>query len=158
MTDRLLTGLTAFDASKVILLLGGYAPYGYATDTKIVVAKTGDINVPYAGTDGDVSIAYQRNKLGTLTISLQNTSDSNEVLSAFAAQTDQTGIVAFPVYLKDPKGFGLNTIGWIQSQPDMTIGAEIQSVDWVIGLMDSRLTYGVASNSIALNSITGITV
>lgn len=157
--DQLLTGLGVFDPSETILLLGGWAPYGFATDTKIVVSKAGDVISPYAGTDGDVSLALQRNKLGTLTLSLQNTSDANEVLTAFHQQMYRTRIGAFPVYLQDPQGFGLMTIGWIQSQPDVTIGSEIQSADWVIGLKDATLSRSVVSTSLsALNGITGISI
>ncbi len=158
--DKMLTGYGAFDAGEVILLLGGYAPVGYATDTKIVVSKSNDIISPYTGTDGDTSLSLQRNKLGTLTMSLQNTSESNEVLTAFHQQMYQTRVVAFPVYLQDPRGFGLSTVGWIQSQPDMTIGAEVQSVDWVIGLKDASLSYldAFSTSLSAMNGIKGLTV
>ncbi len=158
--DQLLTGLTAFDPSEVVLLLGGWEPYGYADDTKINVTKTGDIIAPYSGTDGDVSLALQRNKLGTMTISLQSTSDANEVLCSWHEQMYITRIVAFPVYLSDPKGFSIQTIGWIQSQPDMSIGTETGTVDWVIGLKDATITrgFGVSTGLGALNGIQGIAV
>ncbi len=38
--DQMLTGLMAYDPSEVTLLLGGWAPYGFATDTKITITKT----------------------------------------------------------------------------------------------------------------------
>lgn len=158
--DQLLTGLTAFDPSEVTLLLGGWEPYGYADDTKIAVSKTGDIITPYTGTDGDTSLALQRNKLGTLTISLQSTSDANEVLCSWHEQMYLTRVVAFPVYLSDPKGFSIQTIGWIQTQPDMSIGVETGTVDWVIGLKDATITrsLGVSTALGALNGIKGISV
>lgn len=160
--DQMLTGLFAYDASEVVLLLGGWAPYGFATDTKITIAKTGDVITPYSGTDGDVSLALQRNKLGTLTMSIQNTSGANEVLAAYHQQMYLTREVAFPVYLVDPRGYGLFTVGWIQSQPDITIGAEVQAADWVIGLKDATVSYDAGSSALsainALNSIKGITV
>ena len=84
--DQMLTGLMAYDPSEVTLLLGGWAPYGFATDTKITITKTSDIIVPYSGTDGDVSLALQRNKLGTLTLSLQATSGANDVITAYHEQ------------------------------------------------------------------------
>lgn len=156
--DKMLTGATAFDPSEVILLLGGFEPYGYADDTKITVAKTGDIITPYSGTDGDVSLALQRNKLGTMTISLQSTSGANEVFCSWHEQMYLTRIVAFPVYLSDPKGFSIQTFGWIQSQPDMSIGNEIGTVDWVIGLKDATVTrgFGVSTGLGALNGIKGL--
>lgn len=154
--DQMLTGLMAYDPSEVTLLLGGWSPYGFAEGTKITVTKTGDIITPYSGTDGDVSLALQRNTLGTLTMSLQATSSANEVMTAFHSQMYLTRTVAFPVWLEDPRGFIVNTIGWIQSQGENTIGNEVTAVDWVIGLKNCTLTKG--TTAISLNAIQGITV
>lgn len=157
--DKMLTGIWAYDPSQVVLSLGGWEPEGFASDTKIVVSKSNDIINPYAGTDGDVSLALSRNRLGTLTMSLQRTSSSNEVLSAYAQAMYSTRQVAFSVYLEDPRGYYLSTIGWIQSQPDDTIADTIQENQWVIGLMDATLlrsAVGVGVN--ALNSITALTI
>lgn len=157
--DKMLTGVFAYDPSQVILSLGGWEPWGFAADTKIVISKTNDIINPYAGTDGDVSLALSRNRLGTLTMSLQRTSPANEVLAAYAQTMYSTRQVAFPVYLEDPMGYSLSTIGWIQAQPDDTIGETIQDNQWVIGLKDATLvrsTVGLGFS--ALNSITALTI
>ena len=157
--DKMLTGVMAYDPSQVILSLGGWEPWGFASDTKIVVSKANDIINPYSGTDGDVSLALSRNRLGTLTMSLQRTSPANEVLSAYAQMMYSTRQVAFSVYLEDPRGYYINTIGWIQSQPDDTIGETIQENQWVIGLKDATLlrsAVGVGVN--ALNSISALTI
>lgn len=155
----MLTGVMAYDPSQVILSLGGWEPWGFAADTKIVINKTNDIINPYSGTDGDVSLALSRNRLGTLTMSLQRTSPANEVLAAYAQTMYSTRQVAFSVYLEDPRGYYISTIGWIQSQPDDTIGETIQENQWVIGLKDASLlrsAVGVGVN--ALNSISALTI
>lgn len=155
----MLTGMMAYDPSQVILSLGGWEPWGFAADTKIVISKSNDIINPYSGTDGDVSLALSRNRLGTLTMSLQRTSPANEVMAAFAQTMYSTRLVAFPVYLEDPRGYYITTIGWVQSQPDDTIGETIQENQWVIGLKDATLlrsAIGVGVN--ALNSITAMTL
>ena len=157
--DKMLTGVMAYDPSQVILSLGGWEPWGFAADTKIVINKTNDIINPYSGTDGDVSLALSRNRLGTLTMSLQRTCPANEVLAAYAQTMYSTRQVAFSVYLEDPRGYYISTIGWIQSQPDDTIGETIQENQWVIGLKDASLlrsTVGVGVN--ALNSISALTI
>lgn len=157
--DKMLTGVMAYDPSNITLSLGGWQPYGFSSDTKIVISKSNDIINPYAGTDGDVSLALSRNRLGTMTISLQRTSDANEVLAAYAQTMYSTREVAFSVYLEDPRGYYISTIGWIQSQPDDTMGDTIQSNDWVIGLKDATLlrsTAGVAVST--LNSISALTI
>lgn len=153
----MLTGFEAYDPSEITLSLGGWEPYGFATGTKIVIAKSNDIITPYAGTDGDVSLALMRNRLGTLTMSLQRTSDANSYLTAYHASMYSTREVAFSVYLKDPMGFTLTTVGWIQSQPQDTMGDTIQQVDWVIGLKDATLTRDTTSTTLsAISTVTSL--
>lgn len=157
--DKMLTGVMAYDPSNITLSLGGWQPYGFAQGTKITVAKTNDIITPYAGTDGDVSLALNRNKLGTMTISLQRTSDANQILSTYAQTMYSTREVAFSVYLEDPRGYYISTIGWIQSQPQDTMGDAIETNDWVIGLKDATLLRTSASAALGvLNSISALTI
>ncbi len=157
--DKMLTGVMAYDPSNITLSLGGWEPYGFASDTKIVISKSNDIINPYGGTDGDVSLALSRNRMGTMTISLQRTSGANEVLSTYAQTMYSTRQVAFPVYLEDPRGYYISTIGWIQSQPDDTMGDTITTNDWVIGLKDASLLRNTATLGLSvLNSITALTI
>ena len=157
--DKMLTGVMAYDPSNITHSLGGWEPYGFASDTKIVISKSNDIINPYGGTDGDVSLALSRNRMGTMTISLQRTSEANEVLSTYAQTMYSTRQVAFPVYLEDPRGYYISTIGWIQSQPDDTMGDTITTNDWVIGLKDASLLRNTATLGLSvLNSITALTI
>ena len=154
--DKMLTGTSAYDPSNVTLTLGGWSPYGWSADTKIVVSKTNDIINPYSGTDGDVSLSLSRNRLGTMTLSLQRTSDANEIFTAFVQQGYTTREVAFTVYLEDPMGYYISTIGWIQSQPEDTIGETIGENQWVIGLKDASLLR--TASDLALNAISALTI
>lgn len=157
--DKMLTGVMAYDPSQVILSLGGWEPWGFAADTKIVIAKSNDIINPYSGTDGDVSLALSRNRLGTLTMSLQRTSPANEVLATYAQTMYSTRKIAFSVYLEDPRGYYISTIGWIQSQPEDTIGEMITENQWVIGLKDASLLRNEVGVGLStLNSISALTI
>jgi len=152
MAGKHLTGQGAFDPSEVVLLLGGYNPYGF-TENKIVVAKAEDNILPMVGSDGDWSVAINRNTLGTMTIGLQNTSPSNKVLAAYAIQAKTTRKVTFPVVMEDPSGMTLlSTEGWIQTQPDYTVAKEVGEMQWVIGLADATISGDLTTamlNSIA---------
>lgn len=140
--ENMLTDFRSFDPANVRLLLGGYEPTGYAEDSMIVTAMANDVVLPYAGVDGDVSLALNRNHLGTMTITLQNTSPSNTVLSAFVTQAYSTGITAFPVLFTEPSsGLNLVTVGWVQTQPENTIAGTIGTMAWVIGLKDARILF-----------------
>ena len=106
-----------------------------------------------------MSLALSRNRMGTMTISLQRTSGANEILATYAQTMYSTREVAFSVYLEDPRGYYISTIGWIQSQPDDTMGDTIQTNDWVIGLKDASLLRNSATAALStLNSITALTI
>lgn len=156
MAGLLLTGYGAYDPEAVTLLIGGYAPTGFAADTKITITKAAELIAPYVGVDGDVSLAIDRNTIGTMSIHLQNTSPSNVVIAAFARVASTTGVVAFPVMLIDPQGAKMVTNGWIQSQPEMTVGSTVGVMSWVIGLQDARLLF--SDDITASDNISGVTI
>lgn len=149
--------LGEFSPCNVILTLGGEIAYGFAPDTKIVVSKAEDLILPKMGVDGDLSLAKNCNTLGTMTVSLQNTSKFNNILYSWAIQAAQnSGVASFPVSMVDPSGASLvTTVGWIQTQPDYSVSQEVGQMDWVIGLMDARLqaNEGVALGIAALQGI-----
>jgi len=147
---------TAFDPRNVELLLGAVEPYDFAPDTKIVINKTEDLIIPQAGVDGTIAFSVNTNSLGTCTLSLKNTSKFNQTLMIWAAELTKVSSDIIPFFLfslKDPSSqLGIETYGWIQSQPDWTIGSEIGQLDWVIGLADAR--YKMFQGQSAVEAIT----
>lgn len=155
MANRFLTPL-AYDPSQVSLLLGGWAPYGWASDTKIEVARAEDNVIPYLGTDNDLSLALNRNNSGTMTLHLQATSKANDILAGMAAQAKSTRLLTFPLVLNDPAGMNIiSTVAWIQRSPEISLGKEIGVNDWVLGLWSCEPT-GNAATSV-LNTIATLT-
>lgn len=155
MANKLLSGL-AYDPTQVSLLLGGWAPYGWASDTKIEVSKAEDNIIPLIGTDNDLSLALNRNNSGTMTLHLQATSKANDVLAGMAAQAKTTRYVVFPLVLNDPTGMNIiSTAAWIQKTPDLAYGKEVGVNDWVIGMWNCEPTGNTATSM--LNTIATMT-
>ncbi|MEM3318264.1 MAG: phage protein, partial [Thermoplasmatales archaeon] len=80
----------------------------------------------------------------TLTITLAQTSPSNDVLSGIfnLDKLSNQGIV--PILIKDMSG---NTVifsatGWIQSFPDMSFGNEINDRSWIFDLANIDMFIG----------------
>ena len=133
----------SYDPARAVLTLGGVLPYGYAPDTMITIAKSEHMTTPQQGILGSVVLSKTHNTLGTLTISLQQVSPFNQVLSGFN-YTNKTINEAysgfFPVGFYDPNsGLGLACSGWIQTQPDYANAQESGTLEWVIGLHDATL-------------------
>ena len=134
-----------YDPKNVTLLLGGIEPVDYAEDTAIEISKEQDRILPKVGVDGAVAIARNRNEVGMITISLKNTSRTNRSLINFYAQ-EETGIPWFDVSFVDPSsGVVLQTQGWIETQPTLSMAQEIMQMDWVIGV--ANISYEVSQDA-----------
>lgn len=137
--SKILT-LQAYDPAKVLVFIGGQRVSGFATDTKVVVARNNDNIMPHVGVDGEVSVAQSRDNSGVVTISLQNTAKWNGYLAQWQRQANVTGLVYLPIQIEGSQGLSLNTVGWIQKQPDLTYGSEVGQMDWEIGVLDAWLS------------------
>lgn len=147
----------AYDPKKVRLYLMTQRVTGFAADTKIVVSRNEDNVIPHVGTDGEMSAALSRNQSGVMTVSLQNTATWNAYLANWQKQASVTGVVFFPVQLEGSQGPSLNTVGWIQRQPDLTYGTEVGQLDWEIGILDAWLAPDSITGAIAgLGGLAGI--
>lgn len=136
----------AFDSKEVKVILGTVTAFGFAPDSKVTITKDEDLIIPTEGVDGELSLAINNKTKGTMTISLQNTSDFNGYLESWVALSPVTGYVAFPVIMVDPAGSSLiSTVGWVQSQPDYSVAGEVGTRDWVIGLQDARTAPTIAT-------------
>lgn len=147
----------AYDPKKVRLYLMTQRVTGFAADTKIVVSRNEDNVIPHVGTDGEMSAALSRNQSGVMTVSLQNTATWNAYLANWQKQASVTGVVFFPVQLEGSQGPSLNTVGWIQRQPDLTYGTEVGQLDWEIGILDAWLAPDSITGALAgLGGLAGI--
>jgi hypothetical protein len=130
----------AYDPKKVLLFMMGQRVSGFAADTKIAITRNNDNIMPHVGVDGEISAALSRDQSGVLTVSLQNTAVWNGYFAQWQKQASITGRVFFPVQVEGSQGLSLNTIGWIQRQPDLTYGTEVGQMDWEIGILDAWLS------------------
>ena len=125
-----------FDPATVIVSIGGTPMSGLADGTFVMVSRDEDIFSKVSGADGEVSRAKSNNRSGSLTLTLMQTSMSNDVLSAIAVldEISNTGIV--PVFVKE---IGTSTIlmageGWVKKMPDVSYSKEIENREWVLDL------------------------
>lgn len=151
--SKILT-IQAYDPAKVLLYIGGQKVSGFAADTKIAISRNNDNIAPHVGVDGEVSVALSRDNSGVVTISLQNTATWNGYLAQWQRQANVTGLVYLPVQVEGSQGLSLNTIGWIQKQPDLSYGSEVGQMDWEIGILDAWLSPDQISGVVA--GVTGL--
>lgn len=135
-----------YDAAQVILTINGVEISGYAADTFISIEREEPSFTKVVGADGTTSRAKSNNRSGTMTITLSQTSPSNDYLSALLAQDELSNSGVVPVILKDISGQSrfFSGTGWVQGMPTVEYAKEISDREWLIDLAD--MEFNIAGN------------
>jgi hypothetical protein len=135
-----------YDAAQVILTVNGVEISGYASDTFISIEREEPSFTKVVGADGTTSRAKSNNRSGTMTITLSQTSPSNDYLSALLAQDELSNSGVVPVILKDISGQSrfFSGTGWVQGMPSVEYAKEISDREWLIDLAD--MEFNIAGN------------
>lgn len=135
-----------YDAAQVILTINGVEISGYASDTFISIEREEPSFTKVVGADGTTSRAKSNNRSGTMTITLSQTSPSNDYLSALLAQDELSNSGVVPVILKDISGQSrfFSGTGWVQGMPTVEYAKEISDREWLIDLAD--MEFNIAGN------------
>ncbi len=107
---------------------------GFADGDFVKISRDVDSYSKVVGADGYISRALSANRGGSIEITLQSTSPSNDVLSAMAAQDEltQTGIGS--VQVKDVSGRTICSAqnAWVKKLPEVTFGTEVGTRVWAL--------------------------
>lgn len=129
------TEVRTYNPDRIVLLVGGAQMQGYAEDQFVEIAPMSDRVVSKSGADGEVARAISTDRRHTVTITLQQTSPSNDILSGFAKADDLTcGGAAFPILVQDLCGRTMfaATSAWVSKAPSITFGREVSDRVWEI--------------------------
>lgn len=129
------TEVRTYNPDRIVLLVGGAQMQGYAEDQFVNIAPMADRVTSKAGADGEVARAIGSDRRHTVTITLQQTSPSNDVLSGFATADDLTcGGAAFPIMVQDLCGRTMfaATAAWVSKAPELGFSAEVSDRVWEI--------------------------
>ena len=126
--------LYTYDPKMVVLTMGGVPIRGYADGTQIVAERSNDMFTKVSGNDGAVSRAKSNDKSGTVTVTLAQTSPSNDVLSAFHKQDELSNTGVKVLNCKDLSGRSthFSSGAWIRKLPNAEYAKEITNREWVI--------------------------
>ena len=96
------------------------------------------------GADGYVTRGKTNNFSGSLTLTLKQSSPSNDVLSGFMALDEVSNSAIVPILIKDLSGNStyFAAQGWIKQYANSTFGKEINDREWTVDLADLDLFVG----------------
>lgn len=124
-----------YDPKQIIITVGPYTITGFAEDTFLSIEPDGDGTTAVAGADGEVGRALSHNPLHTVTLTLLQTSPSNDFLSDMLARDRASGGRGiFPLYVRDLRGttqFAASQ-AWVMNTPTIERGSEIGDQEWEI--------------------------
>lgn len=134
----------SFDPKDVIVTVGGFPIGGWADGEFMSFERNSDAFTQTVGADGDTTRVKSNDKSGNLTLTLDQTSLSNDVLSAIATADELSNSGIVPVLIKELNGtstlFAGN--GWVQKLPVMAYGKETTTRVWVIAMAETNVFVG----------------
>lgn len=122
-----------YDPKQVIVTFGTIAMMGYAEGTFISIERNGQLFEKSRGSDGSVDRTNKNAFDFSVTLTLKQTSPTNQLLSAVAAADQLSNLGVLPLVIKDLNGATVFTApqAWIQSDPNDEFGDTSGSREWV---------------------------
>lgn len=139
-----------YDPKNVQIIIGGVPMSGLADGTFLTVAFDEPQFSKTVGADGEVSRAKSNNYSATATLTLKQTSASNDVLSGFATADRETNAGVVPMMVKEI-GSGRTLLfaeaAWVEQFPDVVYSKEVEDREWTLAL--ANVTPFVGGNFVA---------
>jgi hypothetical protein len=140
-----MAGVKTYNPFQVQIVIGDIIVTGYADGTFVTVSQDETRFVKSTGADGEVSRTKTNNRSATVTLTLKQTSSTNDLLSELARLDDESnaGVRAFT--LKE-SGSGGTIIfaqtAWIENLPDIVYSKDEENREWTIALADASTFVG----------------
>lgn len=118
-----------YDPKQVSLSIGTHTVQGYADGTFANWESNREDEALTVGADGEGATARSNDESGRLTITILQTSISNDILTGF-----RNGRTRFPVLMKDSNGTTVlaAAIAYIVTRPGVEFSNEITNREWII--------------------------
>ena len=123
-----------YDPSQVSVTFNGANIHGFIDSSFIKVERDEAAFMLQVGADGEWARARNKNRAGKVTVTLQQTSVSNDTFSA-AAKLDELGSGGYgALIIKDLNGTSLVTAqaAWVEKIAPLDIAKELGQREWVL--------------------------
>ena len=136
--------LHTFSPADHVVNFQGFELSGFADGTFIEASFDSPAFSDVAGADGEVARAASADERGKVTITLLQTSQSNDVLSGRLALDRLTKVAFGPVLIKDLRGTTLvqGAEAWLEKSADVSLSKEVQGRAWTIRVAHLQVFVG----------------
>ena len=138
-----------YDPGLVIVTFGPVRLVAPAEGTFVSIERSEDAFTKVVGARGDVVRVRNRDRSGTITVTLQSASPSNDLLTAIANAIEIEGAApdadVYPITVRYLNGTDLaaGPNAWIRKRPQRDYAMEHSNVEWVFDI--DELTHNVGS-------------
>jgi len=136
-----------YDPAEVLVTVDGQAITGFADGTFVETARNSDLFELTVGADGEATRTKSNDLSGRITITLQQTSPSNDILNDLATADEQSNQGVFGSQIRDNSGGTLASgqRSWIVKKPDAAFAKTTENRVWIIET--NELVYDVRGNA-----------
>jgi hypothetical protein len=134
-----------YSPQDVTISIGGiYLLEGYADGTFVNIVKDVKPYVTMKSMDGNMSRLYNTDSGYQVEITLAQSSQSNDILSAMYNIDIATQIGKFPLFIKDNRGSTtfMALTAWVEDIPTVAFSNSLETRTWVLGCTQATLAIG----------------
>ena len=134
----------SYNPAEVSVIISGRIMDGFADGTFVSCGRNNDSWALTVGADGEGTRAKSNDRSGRLTLTLLQSSDSNEFLSELDLADELSGTSTFPILVKDASGSSLYEAetAWIVKPPDAPFSKTAENREWIIETDNLRMFAG----------------
>lgn len=139
--------LALYSPEDVTILLGGiYKIEGLQEGSFLTISEPKNRWDTSVTADGRVTRTYNKDSTHSVSITLNSTSDSNNIFSSWAFADGILYGAMIPLFIKDTNGTSLfySPISWIEKVPDSSFDSSVSGREWI--LKTAGATHSVGGN------------
>ena len=126
----------SYDPEEVIVLIDGLPVTGWGTG-QVVIARENNVNNKKVGFQGEVHLETVCDRTGTITLPLKAMSTWDQTMNELQGLMS-LGVTQFALTVKIPsQNVIFQTVAWIETQPDVSAGAELMDREHVLGMANT---------------------
>lgn len=126
--------MRTYSPKKVQVIVANQIMTGFAEDSLVEVEKAENDFDKEIGADGEVARTQSADESGSVTISLMQTSASNDILNSLRDTDKASGASPYPVMVKDGSGRTIINMNeaWIKKVPNSKFGKRSGDRVWIL--------------------------
>jgi len=136
--------LRTYDPGEVLVLIAAIPISGFSDGTFVRVERSSDAFTKIEGVDGIISRSPNTDRSGTVSITLSQTSPSNDFLYGLAIADELSNAGVVPIFIRDRSGRSIfvSGFGWIRKVPSMEYSKSDSNREWMIDAVNLNMFGG----------------